>query len=327
MILLANGCSHTSGAELDENNTDYCYEKAWPKYLADYLGLKNINLSRSGASNDRIVRTTYSWISKYLSAGKNPEDLFVVIMWTGIHRTEIATDDNDDLLYFHDGWFPLIVGNDEEYKLRLDKPTYLFYKSWVLRNTTRYTHTKFYMNILGIQSFLKSLGIKYLFWNTTITLIDTSPDLREQLLKNNINYIDRVLYTHQHGDQTHGINDLRVFYLKKHKKVPLYADKQTTKYLKDNFSYCFKYNSTKPKSLDYPATLKLNALKKTHNFSNIEIQSIRVNHGNIDSICYIINNKCAYASDVKFFYKNTIKNKKRTSLLGFNPLRLHRLVL
>ena len=178
MILVSNGCSHTSGAELDETNTDYCYEKAWPKYLAEFLGLKNINLSRSGASNDRIVRTTYSWISKYLSAGKNPKDLFVVIMWTGIHRTEIATDDNDDSLYFHDGWFPLIIGNDEEYKLILDKPTYLFYKSWVLRNTTRYTHTKFYMNILGIQSFLKSLGIKYLFWSTTITLIDSSPEMK-----------------------------------------------------------------------------------------------------------------------------------------------------
>ena len=37
MILLSNGCSHTSGAELDETNTDYCYEKAWPKYLADLL--------------------------------------------------------------------------------------------------------------------------------------------------------------------------------------------------------------------------------------------------------------------------------------------------
>jgi len=152
-------------------------------------------------------------------------------------------------------------------------------------------------------------------------LIDTSPDLREQLLRNKIRYIDRVLYTHQHGDQTHGINDLRVFYLKKRKKVPLYADKKTSKYLKDNFSYCFKYNSTKLKSLDYPATLKLNALKKIHFFSNIKIQSFRVNHGNIDSICYIINNKCAYASDVKFFYKNTFHLVKDIKYLVVDCLR------
>ena len=45
------------------------------------------------------------------------------------------------------------------------------------------------------------------------TLIDTSPDLRFQLIRNNVKRIDRVLYTHHHADQTHGINDLRAFYL------------------------------------------------------------------------------------------------------------------
>ena len=49
-------------------------------------------------------------------------------------------------------------------------------------------------------------------------LIDTSPDLRYQLLKNNISNIDRVFYSHKHADQVHGINDLRVFYLKRRKK-------------------------------------------------------------------------------------------------------------
>ena len=45
------------------------------------------------------------------------------------------------------------------------------------------------------------------------TLIDTSPDLRFQLLKNKIKKIDRIIYSHFHADQTHGINDLRVFFL------------------------------------------------------------------------------------------------------------------
>ena len=93
-------------------------------------------------------------------------------------------------------------------------------------------------------------------------LIDTSPDIRSQLLANHITSIDRILYTHQHGDQTHGINDLRVFYLKKKKVLPIYADKKTSKYLKKTFSYCFKDNPTRPKSLNYPATLKINQLKK-----------------------------------------------------------------
>ena len=137
-------------------------------------------------------------------------------------------------------------------------------------------------------------------------LIDTSPDLRSQLLDNKITKITRVLYSHLHGDQTHGINDLRVFYLNNRKEVPIYADVATAKYLKKTFSYCFKNNPTKPKSLNYPATLKINKLKRKHNFSNIFIESIPVNHGNINSMSFIINRKCAYASDAKLIYKKDI---------------------
>ena len=50
-------------------------------------------------------------------------------------------------------------------------------------------------------------------------LIDTSPDLKQQLIKNKINNIDKVFYTHHHADQTHGINELRFFYLKNRKKI------------------------------------------------------------------------------------------------------------
>ena len=49
-------------------------------------------------------------------------------------------------------------------------------------------------------------------------LIDTSPDLKSQLLENKIRNIDKVFYTHYHADQTHGINELRVFSLKNKKK-------------------------------------------------------------------------------------------------------------
>ena len=71
-------------------------------------------------------------------------------------------------------------------------------------------------------------------------LIDTSPDLRFQLISNKIKNIDTVFYSHLHADQTHGINDLRVFYLKNNKKIPVFADKSTKKYLKSTFGYCFK---------------------------------------------------------------------------------------
>ena len=50
--------------------------------------------------------------------------------------------------------------------------------------------------------------------NVKNILIDTSPDLRHQLIKNKINNIDYVIYSHKHADQVHGINELRIFYLK-----------------------------------------------------------------------------------------------------------------
>ena len=58
-------------------------------------------------------------------------------------------------------------------------------------------------------------------------LIDTSPDIRLQLLKNKIKNINNVFYTHPHADQTHGINELRAFYIINKKKLPVYADNQT----------------------------------------------------------------------------------------------------
>ena len=60
-----------------------------------------------------------------------------------------------------------------------------------------------------------------------------------------------------HGDQTHGINDLRSFYIQDKKQINVYADKFTSKYLNQSFSYIFKSYSK-----EYPATLKLNKLPR-----------------------------------------------------------------
>ncbi len=150
-------------------------------------------------------------------------------------------------------------------------------------------------------------------------LIDTSPDLRSQLLKNKVKNIDKVLYSHKHADQTHGINDLRIFYLKNKKKIEVYADTITEKYLKSNFKYCFS------KTIDYPPILKLNKMPKVLNFKikdkKISIRAIHVKHGLIDSLSFIINNKCAYASDANYIYKKDLKFFKRMKFLIIDCLR------
>ena len=150
-------------------------------------------------------------------------------------------------------------------------------------------------------------------FNDQNILIDTSPDLRSQLLKNKVKSISKVFYTHLHADQTHGINDLRPFFLINKKQIPVYADINTKKYLLSTFKYCFK------SSFGYPSTLNINSLKKKHEFiikdKKIKIESIPVQHGKIKSICYLINNKLAYASDISLFFKKDYKKLKNLEYL------------
>ena len=140
--------------------------------------------------------------------------------------------------------------------------------------------------------------------NLENVLIDTSPDLRQQMLNQKIKSIDKVLYSHMHADQTHGINDLRSFFIIKKKPINIFADQVTSRYLKKSFSYCFN-NFSK----EYPATLKLNRINNNllikDTRKNRKIKPIKVQHGKVHSICYIIDKKLAYISDVsKIFNKD-----------------------
>ena len=145
-------------------------------------------------------------------------------------------------------------------------------------------------------------------------LIDASPDLRQQLLRHKIKKINKVLFSHMHGDQTHGINDLRSFYINDKSQINVYADKYTSKYLKHSFSYIFKSFSK-----EYPATLKLNKLSKNiftkNNNKKIQIKSIEVKHGIIKSYCFIIDQKLAYISDVNKIYNKDFRYFKKLKFL------------
>ena len=145
-------------------------------------------------------------------------------------------------------------------------------------------------------------------------LIDTSPDLRHQMLSQKINKIDKVFYSHMHADQTHGINDLRSFFISNKKPINVFADKITSKYLKKNFSYCFDEYSR-----EYPATLKLNKISNKlfikDKKKNVLIKPIKVQHGNVSSICYVINKKLAYISDVNKIFDKDFKYFKNLKYL------------
>ena len=130
-------------------------------------------------------------------------------------------------------------------------------------------------------------------------LIDTSPDLRQQLIANKIDNIDSVIFTHSHADHIHGINDLRSISLINDKKIPVFADKYTLDVLENSFSYLFK----KTDDHSYEPILIPNIINE-HEFSlnDFHIKVIKQNHGNIDSYGFVFDNKIAYNLDIKYFY-------------------------
>src|SRR5438105_13875816 len=75
---------------------------------------------------------------------------------------------------------------------------------------------------------------------TTRVLIDTSPDLREQLIEANVDHLDAVFLTHEHADQTHGIDDLRSVAIRRRRRIPVYLNKSTGKDVLLRFGSCFE---------------------------------------------------------------------------------------
>ena len=85
----------------------------------------------------------------------------------------------------------------------------------------------------------------------TTMLVDTSPDLRQQLLDAGVSWLDGVLYTHDHADHTHGIDDLRQVAYNGQRRVEVYFDNTTGEILRRRFDYCFD----QPPGSDYPPVL------------------------------------------------------------------------
>ena len=81
-------------------------------------------------------------------------------------------------------------------------------------------------------------------------LIDTSPDLKQQILNNKIDNIDAVFYTHEHADHTHGINELRSINLIHGKIIPCYGNEQTMEKITKSFNYLFENTEKSYHSVD-----------------------------------------------------------------------------
>jgi phosphoribosyl 1,2-cyclic phosphate phosphodiesterase len=132
---------------------------------------------------------------------------------------------------------------------------------------------------------------------TTRVLIDTSPDLRAQLLDAGVGEIDAVLYTHAHADHVHGLDDLRQVVFNIGKRLPVWADGATQDALLGRFGYAF----SQPEGSSYPPILNLHTIKGDVVINGaggaITLTPFEVEHGSIDALGFRIGD-LAYLPDV-----------------------------
>jgi phosphoribosyl 1,2-cyclic phosphate phosphodiesterase len=98
---------------------------------------------------------------------------------------------------------------------------------------------------------------------TTTVLVDTSPDMRQQMLAAHVDRLDGVWFTHEHADHTHGIDELRGYFLRQRQRIPVWASAETAAMLAQRFSYCIE---RQPGS-DYPPILDLHTLQPEVTFA------------------------------------------------------------
>ena len=135
---------------------------------------------------------------------------------------------------------------------------------------------------------------------TTTLLVDTSPDMKDQLIDARVSTVDAVLLTHDHADQLHGIDDLRQLAMNARRRVDVHTDVQSQVGLLARFAYCF----VQPEGSDYPPILNLHTIPEpfapftlSGQGGDIPVRAFGQRHGRIRSLGFRFDN-IAYSPDV-----------------------------
>ena len=152
-------------------------------------------------------------------------------------------------------------------------------------------------------------------------LIDTSPDIKYQFLKNKIKSLDAIMFTHEHADQTSGIFEMRPFYWINKKKIPVYGSRKTINALLKKYTFCFK-----PKQ-GYKPIMKAFAIKDKFSIKlktkELKIKAFDVIHGMIKANGYLFN-KVAYISDCNKIPKSSLKILHKLDFLIIDCLKMEK---
>lgn len=157
ITLLANGCSHTSGSEIEFELQGFCYEKAWPRWLAHDMNWDWVNIAQPGNSNEQISRETIQWIVKNVEIGKNYkfDELVVIIMWSGFNRFEAWSS--------RDRKFTSVSGLSDISRQTPEFKELVKYRTMVEIPPAGEFKSLYYVYVTA--KFLEGLGIKYYFLN------------------------------------------------------------------------------------------------------------------------------------------------------------------
>jgi phosphoribosyl 1,2-cyclic phosphate phosphodiesterase len=132
---------------------------------------------------------------------------------------------------------------------------------------------------------------------TTRVLIDTSPDLRSQLLDAGVGTLEAVVYTHSHADHVHGLDDLRMIVFNMKQRLPVWADGDTQNALYSRFGYAFM----QPEGSPYPPILDMHTIEGDITIpgpgGQVTLTPFQVNHGAIDALGFRVGD-LAYLPDV-----------------------------
>jgi phosphoribosyl 1,2-cyclic phosphate phosphodiesterase len=149
----------------------------------------------------------------------------------------------------------------------------------------------------------------------TRILIDTSPDLREQLLAAGTTHLDAVVYTHDHADQAHGIDDVRALAIRQRAQIPVYFDAATRGRLEQRFDYIFHGAGGYPPILaPQPSLQPLQPISIPGRGGPVEFLPIDMEHGRIRCLGFRIGD-LAYCNDV-----NGLPDETRAALKGLDTL-------
>lgn len=159
---------------------------------------------------------------------------------------------------------------------------------------------------------------------TTRVLVDTSPDLRMQLIDAGVGEVDAVIYTHEHADHTHGVDDLRQIAFNTQRRTDVYMTERVWKHLVPKFSYCFE----SPPGSFYPPILNACEITPYKHFSiegkggEIKIFPMNQQHGSITSLGFRFGD-FTYSTDVNEFPPETIKALHGTKIWVIDALRFN----